>query len=162
MKYTPSCTVKESCIPLPQISLSSAMHLLSFIMHHVMHSIMLSKASFITCSAYQSEKTRVDQVSEKVHPPLVLVSSLTLLDPLWKLTFSATQASLGAYHHSLVFTNLYYTLSLVRCALSNQELVEYHCCMITLIYMYPQLYPVSMNRSIPLMLSNAQTSIEVE
>jgi hypothetical protein len=37
---------------------------LFIIMHHGMHSIMLSKASFITCSAYESEKARVDPVSE--------------------------------------------------------------------------------------------------
>jgi hypothetical protein len=46
----------------------------SYILHHVMHSIMVNKASFITCSLYESEKTRVDQVSEVVHPPEVLVS----------------------------------------------------------------------------------------
>ena len=88
-------------------------------MHHVMHSIMLSKPLFITCSAYEGEKTSVDQVSKEVHPPVVLVPSLTSVVFLWKLTFSATQASPGAYHPSLVFTNLYYTLSPVRCALSN-------------------------------------------
>ena len=38
---------------------------------------MLSKASFITCSLNESENTRVDQVLEKVHPPVVLVPSLT-------------------------------------------------------------------------------------
>ncbi|XP_066342824.1 uncharacterized protein [Miscanthus floridulus] len=40
---------------------------------------------------YGSEKTRVDQVSEKVHPPVVLVPCLTNWISLWNLTFSATQ-----------------------------------------------------------------------
>jgi hypothetical protein len=49
-------------------------HHTSYIMHHDMYFIMLSKASFITCSLYEREKTRVDQVSELVHPLEVLVS----------------------------------------------------------------------------------------
>jgi hypothetical protein len=57
---------------------------------------MLSKASFITCGAYESEKVHVDQVLEKVCPPVVLVPSLTSVVLLKKLTFSTTQASLGA------------------------------------------------------------------
>jgi hypothetical protein len=46
----------------------------SDIMHHGMHSILLSKASFITCSAYESEKMRGDQVSKRVYPLEMLVS----------------------------------------------------------------------------------------
>ena len=42
---------------------------------HVVHHV--KKASFITCSIDESEKTRVDQVLEKVHPSVVLVPSLT-------------------------------------------------------------------------------------
>jgi len=80
---------------------------------------MLSKASFITCSAYESEKAHVYQVSEKVHPPVVPCVTNWIFP--WDLTFSATQASLGAYHPSITLANLYYTLSLVRCALSNLE-----------------------------------------
>jgi len=62
---------------------------------------------------------RVDQVSEEIRPPVVLVPSLTSVVRLWKLTFSATQATPRAHNPSLVFTNLYYPLSLMRCALSN-------------------------------------------
>ena len=54
---------------------------------HVVHYV--KHTSFITCSVYESEKTRVDQVSEKVHPSVVLVPSLTL-DPYVELTFSRT------------------------------------------------------------------------
>jgi len=52
------------------------MHLcVCLIMHHgIFH---VEQASFITCSAYESEKLRGDQVLEEVHPPVVLVSSLT-------------------------------------------------------------------------------------
>jgi hypothetical protein len=45
----------------------------SYIMHHGIHFIMLSRASFIMCSMYKNEETHVDQVSEGVHPPEVLV-----------------------------------------------------------------------------------------
>ena len=48
-----------------------------FIMHHGMHSTMLSMYHFIACSSYESEKVRVDQASEEFHPPVVLVSNLT-------------------------------------------------------------------------------------
>jgi hypothetical protein len=61
-------------------------------MHHVMHSIVLSKASFVTCSTYESEKTSVDQVSEKVHPPMVLVN----LEILGGTNLLYNVASLGA------------------------------------------------------------------
>ena len=33
--------------------------------------------TLITCSAYESEKVRDDQVSAEIHPPVVLVPSLT-------------------------------------------------------------------------------------
>jgi hypothetical protein len=39
---------------------------------------MLRSASFITCSLYESKEVRVDQVSELVHSPEVLVSIRTV------------------------------------------------------------------------------------
>jgi hypothetical protein len=72
----------------------------------------------------ENEKVHDGQASEKIHPPMVLVPSLTSAILLQILTFSAMQASPGAYNPSLVFTSLYYTLSLMRCALSKLELVK--------------------------------------
>jgi hypothetical protein len=42
---------------------------------HALHHV--KQASFITCSAYEGEKIRADQVLEKVHPSVLLVPSLT-------------------------------------------------------------------------------------
>jgi hypothetical protein len=60
---------------------------------HAFHHV--KQASFITCSAYEREKIRVDQVSEKVHAPSVGANSDIWIFS-WKLTFSAMQASPGA------------------------------------------------------------------
>jgi hypothetical protein len=67
------------------------------------------------CSAYESEKPRVDQVSEKVHPPVVLMNPMTPVET--NLLCNAGKPR--SINPSLVFTNLYYILSLMRCALSN-------------------------------------------
>jgi hypothetical protein len=84
----------------------------------VMHSVILSKASFVTCSAYESEKIRVDQVSEKVHPLVMLVPSLTPVI-LYGTNLLCNAGKPQSINPLLVFTILYYTLSLVKCALSN-------------------------------------------
>jgi hypothetical protein len=47
-------------------------------MHHVMHSIILSKASLLRVE-YESENDHVDQVLEEVYPLVVLVLSVTLV-----------------------------------------------------------------------------------
>ena len=54
----------------------------------------------------------------KVHPPEVLVPSLTL-GPFYGTNLLWNAGKPQSINPSLVFTNLYYTLSLVRCALSN-------------------------------------------
>jgi hypothetical protein len=48
------------------------MHLCVF--HHASWRALrhVKQASFITCSAYESEKVHVDKVLEEVHPPVVL------------------------------------------------------------------------------------------
>jgi hypothetical protein len=68
---------------------------------------------------YESEKIRVDQVLEKVSSTSGVGAKSDFYNPLWNLTFSATQASPGACNPLPMFTNLYYTLRFVRCALSN-------------------------------------------
>ena len=75
----PSSLVKESCTQHSYLCLTSFMHLNVFhhASWHVVH--LVKQASFITCSAYEIEDTRVDQVLEEVHPPEVLVPSLTPL-----------------------------------------------------------------------------------
>jgi hypothetical protein len=53
-------------------------HLASwYVVHHVKEKHHLLRV------VYKSEKTRIDQVSEKVHPPVVLIPSLTLVIRLW-------------------------------------------------------------------------------
>jgi hypothetical protein len=64
-------------------------------MRHIMHFVMFKHASLLRV-VHESEKDRVDQASVKVHPPMVLVSSLTSMNLLRILTFSATKASPGA------------------------------------------------------------------
>jgi hypothetical protein len=74
----------------------------------IMLSPMYLHASCLTsCSVYENEKVRVGQASEKVHPYVVLMPSLTLWSLSMELTFSATQASPGACNPSLLFMNAF-------------------------------------------------------
>ena len=94
------------------------MHLcVCLIMHHgIFH---VEQASFITCSAYESEKVRGDQVSEKIHPSVVLVSMSNSVILSMEPNLLCNAGKPWCINSLLVFTNLYYTLSLVRYALSN-------------------------------------------
>jgi hypothetical protein len=68
---------------------------------------------------YESEKIRVDQVSEKVHPPVMIGARSNSCDPAVETNLLCSVGKPRSINPSLVFINLYYTLSLVRCALSD-------------------------------------------
>jgi hypothetical protein len=63
---------------------------------------------------HESKKARVDQVPEKDHP-LWCWCQVYALDPSVESNLLSNVGKPWSINPSLVFTNLYYTLSLMRC-----------------------------------------------
>jgi hypothetical protein len=107
---TCNCTMKENCTQVNLVMLSPIhCHASCHTFHHVKACIILLRVVHV------SEKVRVDQVLEKVHPSVELVPSLTSVILLWNVTFFAMQESPCAYNPFLLYKYLLHFKSCEMC-----------------------------------------------